>query len=76
MQVKGCLTPAGASSTLYHAKPVLLQMALLGGRAAGSAELAALARFRPQMDALLRYWHTGPRFDETTGLHFWHDISA
>lgn len=71
-EVKGCLTPAGASSTLYHAKPVLLQMAFLGAQATG--QLGELAEFRPQMEALMRYWHTGPRRDSETGLHFWHDI--
>jgi neutral trehalase len=26
------------------------------------------------MEALMKYWHTGPRRDAETGLHFWHDI--
>jgi hypothetical protein len=67
----GCLTPAGPSSTLYHAKPLIIQAALLAARQAGNVSL--FAGFGPQMRALLGYWNTSTRLDAATGLHTWHD---
>lgn len=67
----GCLTPAGPSATLYHAKPLIIQAALLAARQAGN--LSLFAEYGPQMRALLGYWNSSSRFDAATGLHLWHD---
>ena len=71
-EVKGCLTPDGATPTLYHAKPLLIQAAWLASKAPGG-NTAAFQPFEPQMDALLSYWHTTERYDPGTGLYYWHD---
>jgi alpha,alpha-trehalase len=68
----GCLTPNGPSATLYHAKPLIIQSALLAGRAAGDVKQFLI--YAPAMRALLSYWNTsGIRRDSITGLPIWHD---
>lgn len=67
----GCLTPAGPSATLYHAKPLIIQSALLAARQAGN--LSLFSAYGHQMRALLSYWNSSTRFDAATGLHRWHD---
>jgi len=65
----GCVTPAGPAATLYHAKPLIVQAALLAARAA--RDTAQFAPDAPAMRALLRYWSS--RADAPTGLPRWHD---
>ena len=67
----GCLTPNGPSATLYHAKPLIIQSALLAGRAAGDVEQFLV--YAPSMRALLFYWNSSDRRDSITGLPIWHD---
>jgi hypothetical protein len=54
--VKGCLTPEGASPAIYHAKPVIIQGALIAANAQGDFE--QFRPFLPQMEALDHYWET------------------
>jgi glycogen debranching enzyme len=70
-ELPGCLTPAGPSKTLYHAKPLIIQAALLAARQAGN--LSLFAEYGNQMRALLGYWNSSSRRDAATGLHMWHD---
>jgi hypothetical protein len=70
-EVKGCLTPDGATPTLYHAKPILVQGGLLAGRAAGN--LSLFAGYDAAYAAVLAYWDGPQRYDPGTGLRFWHD---
>ena len=79
-EVQGCIKPTGADGVIVHAKPVLLQGAWLATRHAqqhnpqlGAATLAGFEKFKPQMEALLRYWDVPPRKDPSTGLYVWHD---
>ena len=67
----GCITTSGPSATLYHAKPLIIQGALLAGRQAG--DVAQFLPHAPAMRALLRYWNSSTRLDAATGLHMWHD---
>lgn len=67
----GCLTPSGASQTLYHAKPLIIQAALITARQSGN--FTPFLTFAPQMRALLLYWNTTQRLHAATGLHTWHD---
>jgi hypothetical protein len=70
-EVKGCVAPGGWSSTLRHAKPVIVWGAWLAAKATGD-----YAQFRPyaaKMRALLDYWGRGRRYDAATGLHVWYD---
>lgn len=68
--VKGCLTPEGASPAIYHAKPVIIQGALIAANAQGDFE--QFRPFLPQMEALDHYWETISK-DAETGLFTWHD---
>jgi glycogen debranching enzyme len=68
--VPGCLTPTGPSSTLAHAKPVIIQGALLGARACG--DLQCLRAHLPAMRALLGFWERERR-DAASGLYTWYD---
>ena len=68
--VPGCLTPKGPSSTLAHAKPVVIQGALLGARAVGAVQ--ELRAHQPKMRALLSFWDR-ERLDPASGLYVWHD---
>jgi len=68
--VPGCLTPKGPSSTLAHAKPVIIQGALLGAKALG--EFESLRPFLPKMRALLEFWERERR-DPASGLYVWFD---
>lgn len=70
-EVPGCLTPSGATPTLYHAKPIVIQGAYLAARASGNFSL--FAAYDAQFAALLRYWDGPQRLDPATGLRFWHD---
>lgn len=73
--------PSGATGTIYHAKPVVIQGGWLATRhaqqanaSAGAATLAAFRRYKPQMQALLAYWDRPPRRDVGgTELYLWHD---
>jgi putative isomerase len=67
----GCLTPSGASQTLYHAKPLIIQAALITARQSGN--FTPFLAFAPQMRALLLYWNNSQRLHTPTGLHTWHD---
>lgn len=69
-EVRGCLTPASPTTTIYHAKPVVIQGALIAALADGN--FSQFAPFRPQMEALLEYWER-ERQDARTGLFEWHD---
>jgi len=69
-RVPGCLTPAGPSTTLAHAKPVLIWGAYLGARAA--RDFAQFREFAPAMEALLSFWERERR-DPATGLYTWWD---
>ena len=71
-EVPGCLLPTGASTTLFHATPVLLWGALLAARQTG--DFAAFQPHAGAMRALLAYWRRAPRFDATSGLHVWYDM--
>jgi hypothetical protein len=70
-ELPGCLTPAGPSKTLYHAKPLVIQGALLAARQTG--DFASFAAYGDAMRALLRYWNSTTRLDAVSGLHTWHD---
>jgi alpha,alpha-trehalase len=67
-KVPGCVTPAGASSTLAHAKPVLIWGAFLAAEAMG--DWGQFQEFAPQMRALLAYWQ---RERMVNGVFVWHD---
>lgn len=74
----GCLTPSGATPTLYQAKPIIIQGSYLAAKATG--DFASFQAFEPQMQALLAWWNAtavadlprGP-FDAATQLHTWYD---
>lgn len=70
-ELPGCITPDGPAATLYHAKPVIIQGALLAGKQAGNVSQFAI--YAPQMRALLLYWNSTTRRDSVTGLSRWHD---
>lgn len=70
-EVPGCLLPRGASTTLAHAKPVLIWGAYIAAKA--TASFARFQQYAPQMRALLEYWRRPPRFDAATGLYLWFD---
>ena len=70
--VPGCLTAKGPSTTLLHAKPVLIWGAYLAARASG--DYAAFKPHAAKMSALLAYWDAGQRRDAATGLHVWYDV--
>ena len=70
-ELPGCLTPAGPSKTLYHAKPIIIQGAYLAARQTGN--FTPFIAYADQMRALLRYWNASARLDVKTGLHRWHD---
>lgn len=68
--VPGCLTPAGASTTLAHAKPVIIWSLWLAARSTG--DVVSLAPLADKMRALLRFWDMS-RSDARTGLVVWYD---
>jgi hypothetical protein len=70
-ELPGCLTPAGASKTLYHAKPLIIQASYLAARQTGN--FSAFLAYAGQMRALLLYWNSTTRLHSATGLHTWHD---
>ena len=80
-EVQGCLVPSGATGTIYHAKPILIQGAWLaakhgaakGGGGSGAGLLEKFKQFKAQMKALLDYWERPPRKHAQTGLYLWHD---
>lgn len=67
--VPGCITPTVFSPTLRHAKPVIVWGAYLAAKATG--DFAGFQPFRDKMEATLRYWGSGRRYDAETGLHVW-----
>lgn len=71
-EVPGCLTPTGASPTLYHAKPMIIQGAFLAAKANGG-NYSFYKPYQAAMQALLAYWERPPRLHTATGLHAWHD---
>lgn len=71
-EVPGCLTPTGPSTTLAHAKPVIIQGAYLGAKAVGPEGVESLREFVPKMRALLSFWERERR-DPATGLYRWWD---
>ena len=70
-EVPGCITPAGSTGVLYHAKPVLIWGAYLAATASG--DFTSWSQWEPQMEALLTYWNSSSRFEPSTGLWHWHD---
>ena len=70
-EVRGCLTPAGATGVLYHAKPVIIWGGYIAARATGN--FTPFKAFSNQMEALLTYWNSSSRYDARTGLWHWHD---
>lgn len=66
----GCLTPQGPSPTLSHAKPIIIQGALLAAQATGN--VTQFLPFLPKMKALLGFWDR-ERLDPASGLYQWHD---
>jgi neutral trehalase len=70
-ELPGCLTPAGPSQTLYHAKPLIIQASYIAAKQTGN--FSAFLAYGDQMRALLCYWNTSSRLDAATGLHKWHD---
>jgi len=71
-ELPGCVTPNGFSPTLRHAKPVLIWAAYCAARASG--DFAQYKPLAPKMEALLKFWSSGRRFDAATGLSVWFDI--
>jgi hypothetical protein len=49
-----------------------MQGAYLSAKADGGS-FDAFKPLAPAMHALLRYWHSGKRYDAATGLHVWYD---
>ena len=70
--VPGCLTNNGSSTTLLHAKPVIIWGSYLAAKAGGS--FGVFEDHASKMEALLAYWDTPPRLDRATGLHVWYDV--
>jgi hypothetical protein len=68
--VKGCLTPGGVYPAIYHAKPVVIQGALIAARA--QSDFEQFRTFLPAMRALDGYWERTSR-DPATSLFAWHD---
>lgn len=69
--VEGCLLPSGDTGTIFHAKPVVIQGALLAAKHTG--DFGVFKPFLPQMQALLRYWAGRDRVDGATGLRRWYN---
>eukprot|EP00946_MAST-07B_sp_MAST-7B-sp1_P002488 g2488.t1 len=69
-QVQGCLLPSGATGTIFHAKPVVIQGAWL---AAPHDTTVDFKQFAAQMKALLMYWRSDVRTDSGSGLPKWYN---
>ena len=73
-EVQGCLKPTGATGSIYHAKPVLIQGSWIAAATNGTAaEMEAFKKFGAAMQATLDWWERPPQRENTTGLHVWHD---
>ena len=70
-QVEGCLLPSGDTGTIFHAKPVVIQGALLAAKHTG--DFVKFKPFAPAMEALLDYWAGAARVDGATGLRRWYN---
>ena len=71
-EVQGCLKPSGATGSIYHAKPVIIQGSWIAAKTNGSIEeLQVFKRFGAAMQATLSWWERSPQRDTTTGLHVW-----
>ena len=69
-QVQGCLLPSGATGTIFHAKPVVIQGAWLAAPADPSVDFK---QFALKMKALLNYWRSDARTDRVSGLPKWYN---
>eukprot|EP00742_Colponemidia_sp_Colp-10_P008873 GILJ01009637.1.p1 GENE.GILJ01009637.1~~GILJ01009637.1.p1 ORF type:complete len:419 (-),score=52.69 GILJ01009637.1:73-1329(-) len=70
-KIPGCLTPSGPSAVIYHAKPVLVQGALIAAKATG--DYVQFHRYKHQMESILQYWER-ERKDNETGLYVWYNV--
>ena len=52
-EVRGCIRPEGFSSTIYHAKPVIIQGAWLS--CLTQEDILSFEEYLPKMEALLGY---------------------
>ena len=68
--VQGCLLPSGATGTIFHAKPVVIQGAWLAAPHDPSVDFE---QFAAQMKALLLYWRSPARSDPVSGLPRWYN---
>lgn len=68
--VQGCLLPSGATGTIYHAKPVVIQAAWIATKTTGGKD--KFRKFFKPMKDLLDYWDRTRR-DKNTGLYVWFD---
>ena len=64
-ELQGCLTPAGPTGGIYHAKPVIIQAAWLSLRGGSAADFE---QYVPAMEALLAYWARPPARHTSSGL--------
>ena len=75
--VEGCLLPSGGTGTIFHAKPVILQGALLAAKHTGG--FGKFRAFASQMESMLAYWSRplngrgAGRLDPGTGLRVWYN---
>ena len=77
-EVQGCLLPSGATGTIFHAKPVIIQGAWLAAQEVdrqnnNRQKVLYFKRYAKQMAALLRYWTSTTRSDEKTQLPKWYN---
>ena len=76
-QVQGCLIPSGATGTIFHAKPVIIQGAWIASQhdtnTSANADTINFKQFERQMKAILTYWISESRTDSSTGLPKWYN---
>ena len=77
-EVQGCLLPSGATGTIFHAKPVIIQGAWLAAQevdrqSKSRQKVLYFKRYAKQMAALLRYWTSTVRTDDKTQLPKWYN---
>ena len=65
--VEGCQLPSGATGTIYHAKPIIIQGSWIAAKNGGPNVLNQFKAFGAQMKAQLGYWMRERR-DNATGL--------
>eukprot|EP00298_Acanthocystis_sp_HF-20_P001834 c12293_g1_i1.p1 GENE.c12293_g1_i1~~c12293_g1_i1.p1 ORF type:complete len:400 (-),score=160.07 c12293_g1_i1:26-1225(-) len=68
--IPGCLTPAGPSKTLNHAKPVIIQGAWIAVQ--NSVSVNDFLPYRSKMQNILQYWERD-RKHKQTGLYVWYN---